>query len=353
MVEQGPVNPRALAVLGAWFLTGEIELSLALCKNVTVVTNGGVLAVKWRLPPSKTDPMAVAVVRELGCMCQGCSAALCLAHVTEEHPRTLAKLFGPNVPRDLPLFPSLDGQAVAKGAAVRTFECLAERYGKSLLDDLERRAFGGHSARVTGARFYAGLGIELRSSAVFARWRSDIVLHYVLDSALSRFTAECVVLLRKDSPEQISSDDHMERVHLRSRIVKIEQATEKAAVQEQRLTSRIEQLTALGCPKYVRNETSGTWHKTAAADLRLRPADWCTFCDWRFSSGNFQLVEDFPSTSLVVQRCTRCFLWGVSMLCSSSRHRLENNDVASAGSCGMLGVPGLSCQAPKQDMPAA
>ena len=115
LVEQGPVNPRALAVLGAWFLTREIELSLALCKNVTVVNNGGVLAVKWRLPASKTDPMAVAVVRELGCMCQGCSAALCPAHVAEEHFRTLAKLFGPNVPRDLPLFPSLDGQAVAKG----------------------------------------------------------------------------------------------------------------------------------------------------------------------------------------------------------------------------------------------
>ena len=99
----------------------------------------------------------------------------------------------------------------------------------------------------------------------------------VQDSALSRFTAECVVLLRKDSPEQISSDDHMERVHIRSRIVNIEQAIEQAAVQEQRLTSRIEQLTALGCPNYFRNETSGTWHKTAAADLRLRPADWCTF----------------------------------------------------------------------------
>ena len=66
LVEQGPVNPRALAVLVSWFLAREIELSLALCKNVTVVTNGGVLAVKWRLPASKTDAMAVAVVRELG-----------------------------------------------------------------------------------------------------------------------------------------------------------------------------------------------------------------------------------------------------------------------------------------------
>ena len=94
--------------------------------------------------------------------------ALCPAHVTKEHFRTLANLFGPNVPQDLPLFPSLDGQAVAKGAVVRTFECLAERCGKSQLDDLGRRAFGGQSARVTGARFYAGLGIELRRLAVFA-----------------------------------------------------------------------------------------------------------------------------------------------------------------------------------------
>ena len=80
-LEHGPVNPRALAVLGAWFFTREIELSLVLCKNVTVVTDGGVLAVKWRLPASKTDPMAVAVVRELGCMCQGCSAALSVLHM--------------------------------------------------------------------------------------------------------------------------------------------------------------------------------------------------------------------------------------------------------------------------------
>ena len=39
----------------------------------------------------------------------------------------------------------------------------------------------------------------------------------------------------------------------------------------------------------------------------------------------------------------------------NSLHRLpcrpDNDDVASAGSCGMLGVPGLSCQAPKQVMP--
>ena len=64
--------------------------------------------------------------------------------------------------------------------------------------------------------------------------------------------------------------------------------------------------------------------------------DWCTFC-------GPALYEMLPS--------------GVSMLCSSSQHRLpcrlENNDVASAGSYGMLGVPGLSCQAPKQDMPVA
>ena len=126
LVEQGPVNPRALAVLGAWFLTRETELSLALCKNVTVVNVGGVLAVKWRLPASKTDPMAVAVVRELGCMCQGCSSALCPAHVAEEHFKTFAKLFGPNVPRDLPSFPSIDGQSVSKGAVVGTLSVWQE-----------------------------------------------------------------------------------------------------------------------------------------------------------------------------------------------------------------------------------
>ena len=169
---------------------------------------------------------------------------------------------------------------------------------------------------MTGARFYAGLGIELRRLAVFARWRSDIVLHYVQDSALSRFTAECEDLLREDSPEQISSDDHMERVQIRSRIVKIEQAIEQAAVQEQRLTNRIEQLTALGCPKCVRNQTSGTSRSS-------------------FKACGLEHI-----------------VWLSLQSCSGSLHRLpcrpENNDVSSAGSPRMLGVPGLSCQASKQ-----
>ena len=54
-------------VLG--FLLEKSNSAWPCVRNVTVVTNGGVLAVKWRLPASKTDPMAVAVVRELGCMC--------------------------------------------------------------------------------------------------------------------------------------------------------------------------------------------------------------------------------------------------------------------------------------------
>ena len=118
---------------------------------------------------------------------------------------------------------------------------------------------------MTGARFYARLGVELRRLIVFARWRSDIVLHHVQDSALTRFTAECVDLLRRGTSEQISSDDLAENVQIKSRIVKIEQAIEQAIVQEQRLACKIEQLSAHGWPRYVRNETSGTWHKTAAA----------------------------------------------------------------------------------------
>ena len=175
------------------------------------------------------------------------------------------------------------------------------------MDDLGRRALGGHSARVIGAQFYAGLGIELRRLAVFARWQTDIVLHYVQDSTLSSFSADCAVLLCKHSPGQTSTDDKLERVQIRKRIHKIELAIEQAAIQEQQLSSRIEHLTAFGCPKYVRNESSGTWHKTDVADLRLGSADWSTFCGSRFSSSKFQLVNEFPSASLLVQRCTRCF----------------------------------------------
>ena len=71
LVEQGAVNPRALAVLGAWFLTTEIELSLALCKNVSVVNVGGsgvfrrVKLTPWLLRLSESLVACARVVHRL------------------------------------------------------------------------------------------------------------------------------------------------------------------------------------------------------------------------------------------------------------------------------------------------
>ena len=70
--------------------------------------------------------------------------------------------------------------------------------------------------------------------------------------------------------------------------------------------------------------------------------------------GQFSIGRGLPVYLLGGPALYEVLPCGVSMLCSSSLHRLpcrlENNDVASAGSYGMQGVPGLSCQAPKQDM---
>ena len=63
LCEGGPMNPKALIILGSFFLAREIEISLALCRNVHILVGP---VVCWVLPASKTDPAANTVTREWG-----------------------------------------------------------------------------------------------------------------------------------------------------------------------------------------------------------------------------------------------------------------------------------------------
>ena len=60
-----PVGPRAFGILGGFFLTREIEISLALANHV--VLNTELEEVTWNLPASKCDPRGLRELRSLGC----------------------------------------------------------------------------------------------------------------------------------------------------------------------------------------------------------------------------------------------------------------------------------------------
>ena len=52
-----------------------------------------------------------------------------------------------------------------------------------------RRAFGGRSLRVSGARWLAALGVPFQQTKSLARWSSSIVERYVGDAILSTLSS--------------------------------------------------------------------------------------------------------------------------------------------------------------------
>ena len=122
----GPMRPRSALVLGAWFLTREIELSSASAAALELsFPRPGIPQVRFHLPASKTDITAVGTAREHGCSCHGAPSAACPAHAAWDHLSFLRdhlpdRWQSAAAPLDLPLFPAASGAACSKEAMCAT-----------------------------------------------------------------------------------------------------------------------------------------------------------------------------------------------------------------------------------------
>ena len=91
----GPVNPRAAIVTGAWWLCREIELSCLRARLVEVSTSPrGVPMIAIHLPASKCDQLATGLSRSLCCLCTPAARAAggyaCPVCILMDHLRFLA-----------------------------------------------------------------------------------------------------------------------------------------------------------------------------------------------------------------------------------------------------------------------
>jgi hypothetical protein len=166
LVPGGSVNPVTQFVLGSFFLMREMKLSCAVFGNVSLRGAGQSLVVTWRLPAAKTDPSACSVSRPWGCLCS--PDPVCPAHTVQSHIKFMVGTFGANI-GGIPFFPDILGRFVPNERVVKTYEFLAGLIGEPLVHDLGRIRSGGHSARVSGARYLASIGLELFKLAVPAR----------------------------------------------------------------------------------------------------------------------------------------------------------------------------------------
>ena len=194
IVEGGPCSPIHMFCVGALWLTRELEISSALACHWTRTVN----EVTWLLPVSKTDTTALGAERSLGCLCQD-GNLLCPYHLAFEHLTFLYSRFcegsKPWLRPGLPLFPNRDGGFVSKDKVVQTIVLIAQALQQPVTDEFGRNIFGGHSMRVSGARHYAGLGLELFKLQVLARWTSPVILRYVAESPLTTITKDCRQLM--------------------------------------------------------------------------------------------------------------------------------------------------------------
>ena len=85
---------------------------------------------------------------------------------------------------DAPLFPTASGKVPSKASVVLTFEALGELCGQPTLTEAGVRAFGGHTARVTGAQTFAAIGLEVNKVRLMARHSGETIMRYVADAPL-------------------------------------------------------------------------------------------------------------------------------------------------------------------------
>ena len=300
----GPINPKGMTIIGSFFMAREIEISLALVANFTVLDGPEIL---WRLPASKTDCQAVSVSRTWKCLCQGQPNYPCPAHEAVRHLTLLKSKFANSVgelPRDLPVFPTVSGRVATKEKVVATFECVGKSFGCPLVDSLGRRAFGGHSLRVSGAKHLAALGVDLLKISLLGRWASSVVLRYVSETPLVTLTEECRRLLVSKR-----ADSFLEEIahQCREGIRRISVLEEKLAISEleHQPTVKPDLATADQC-RYILNCASGVWHVSTLHSSEVPPVCWHTRCGWKYASAVFEQASCFPKEEIGVRCCNKC-----------------------------------------------
>ena len=87
---------------------------------------------------------------------------------------------------DAPLFPNAAGLHCSKPGVVSGFRALSS--ATSALAIRGQGEIGGHTARVTGARYLAALGVELAIIQLMARHASSCIMDYVRDAPLLTIT---------------------------------------------------------------------------------------------------------------------------------------------------------------------
>ena len=176
---------------------------------------------------------------------------------------------------------------------------MLRQVGVAVKDCTGRRLFGGHSMRVTGARFWTGRGLEVFKVQIFARWGSAVILRYVADVPVADLTGEMT------SGSALSSRvPHADG----SGAARLEEHIQSALEQCAELRALIERVGQEVRPSYVQNSSTKKWHRVLVGGTAAPPALWRTHCGWPFATATFSLHSEGPTGVQGTKHiCGTCF----------------------------------------------
>jgi len=200
---------------------------------------------------------------------------------------------------------------VDKRAVVAHIEFIALRLGLDIEGPAGERLFGGHSLRVTGAQWMAGLGIPLATIQLIARWSSDVVTRYVGEAPLKDLTSTYRRAAAARDIEQIQSTPAFDPNDLKSDVLKL--TTQildefKAEFVNARAPASAEPCLVTFCslPFVVRPMANGRpakLHKVSTRDTGAKPPrEWRTACGWAFG----RTEHCFSSSPNTASQCAAC-----------------------------------------------
>ena len=324
----GPVFPRNLVVLGAWFMLREIEAAAARASHVDLVTSEvlGEARVHWSLPASKTDQAALGVNRSHGCLCVDKADPLCPAHAAWDHHRRLLLRFGVKgehgnleLPEGFPFFPNAQGRTCSKEEMAATFVAAARHLGVPAASPDGSERITGHTLRVTGAQGMARAGLDVWAIQLLGRWGSSAVMNYVRDAQLDTATAWATKANRTSSASSSASALSLEKLVEDLIDKKLNKVTapqppimDKAPVGTDLSNALAHEVAAAARPPadaaldVVRSSTE-IWHAVLFGPPTADLDTAVTHCGWKFGRSGASLKQRSELPKVHKSLCARCF----------------------------------------------
>ena len=169
---------------------------------------------------------------------------------------------------------------------MESFEAVAARLGLEVASPAGQRLFGGHSLRVTGARWLAGLGLPLAVIQLNARWASDVIARYVGAAPLGTITAQYRCCVASRCLGQLLDTQHSALGDFGSELCRLKFSLAEALQGERELRALREACAPTGglrtAPPFVISSRR-TYHMVATRILDATPIfSWRAACGWQY-----------------------------------------------------------------------